>query len=240
MLAELLPLVVDHERAQRGRAEAVCPHLVLDELLAEQLRESVAIVRARVRERLVHELHLGPVHLRRREEHDFRADALAELEDVVDPGEVRRDRQRARLLAGDAADHRREDEDHLGVPVEGRQEVDGLVDVGHQVARAAPRPDVDLENLVPVLAQPADERSADVPLGADDQGLHRPASKVARTYPATRSGAAWSSKYRAFAARTSSCRSLSARAFSITAWIFSYSLVGATDPSGGRWTPAST
>ena len=51
MVAEIFVLVVDHERPQHDRLEAVGAHFVLDQLLAEQLRQAVPVVRLRVRDR---------------------------------------------------------------------------------------------------------------------------------------------------------------------------------------------
>ena len=62
------------------------------------------------------------------------------------------------LLAGDAADHRRQEEHDVRRPVERRQQVDRVVDVRHHVVIAHPRPDVRLERLVAVGPEVANER----------------------------------------------------------------------------------
>ena len=171
VISEVLVLVVNHERADRHGLEPVRADLVLDELLTQQLRQPVSIVRPWMRLALVHYIEAGPIDLRGRKKHDSCVDSLRELQHVVDPAEVGRNREAARPFARDAAHHRREQKHHVRIPVERRQQVDRMVDVRHDVPVAPAWADVGLQHVVAGRLQMLDERRADVSLRTDDKGL---------------------------------------------------------------------
>ncbi len=103
VIAEILGLIVDHAGTHGHRPQFAGADLVLDHLLAQPLGEAVPVVGLWQGDRFVHRVAGRAVDLRGREVHAHRARPLAELQHVVHPRQIRRDRQRCGLFAGHPA-----------------------------------------------------------------------------------------------------------------------------------------